>query len=433
MIKSIYNPKPSEWNKLTQRPVKDNQELMSTIKDIYTYIEDNDDEGLLSMTFKYDKVELSSVGVDHNEIEEAISEVDKTLKKALNNAYQNISAFHQEQRSEKVEVKTQEGVNCWQKSVPIQKVGLYIPGGTAPLFSTVLMLAIPAKIAGCEELVLCTPPNKEGKVHPAILYAAKLCGVDHLFKVGGAQAIAAMAIGTTSVPKVDKIFGPGNQYVTAAKQFAFQKGIAIDMPAGPSEVLVFADESGNANFIAADLLSQAEHGIDSQVVMVSTDKQISERVEEELSNQLLTLPRKEIAAQALTNSMSLIFDNVIDAFGYINAYAPEHFIIASENPERYLDLVKNAGSVFVGNYSPESVGDYASGTNHTLPTAGAAKAFSGVNLDSFLKKITFQQLSRSGLKGLSQTVMVMARAEELEAHARAVEIRIKDLEDEVAR
>ena len=339
----------------------------------------------------------------------------------------NIEKFHQAQKTDKVKVETSKGVICWQEKRPIEKIGLYIPGGTAPLFSTVLMLVVPSKIAGCKEIVLCTPPNNEGKIANEILYTAKLCGVTKIFKVGGIQAIAGLTFGTKSIPQVYKIFGPGNQFVTVAKQLATKFGVAIDMPAGPSELLVVADDSANASYVASDLLSQAEHGLDSQVILVSTSKNLICQVEVEIVKQLKELPRNEIAEEAISNSKFIFIEDKADAMDLINDYAPEHFIISTENEDYYKDNLKNAGSVFIGNYTPESAGDYASGTNHTLPTNGFSKAYSGVNLDSFTKSITFQKISKIGLKNIGKTIELMAEAEGLQAHKNAVSIRLKDL------
>ena len=363
------------------------------------------------------------------EIEEAISLVSGELKNAIELAATNIKKFHTAQKTDKVIVETTKGVECWQEKRPITKVGLYIPGGTAPLFSTVLMLAIPAQIAGCKEIVLCSPPDKDGTINPAILYAANLCGVTQIFKVGGIQAIAAMTFGTESIPKVSKIFGPGNQYVTAAKQIATKFGVAIDMPAGPSELLVVADTSANPAFVASDLLSQAEHGIDSQVLLVSDSLEFVAFVQEELQKQLLELPRKEIAKIALENSKAIVLEDENNAINLINEYAPEHLIIATRNNEFFVNNIENAGSVFIGNYTPESAGDYASGTNHTLPTNGFSKAYSGVNLDSFLKSITFQKISEKGIQNIGKSIEIMAEAEGLEAHKNAVSIRLKELKN----
>jgi len=420
------NPDQDTIIKICQRPAMDVSSLQGTIDLVFSSITSMGDEALIDFTEKFDKIRLESLFVADSEITGAINSVPESLKKSIAHAYDNIRKFHEMQQSELVKVETTTGVTCWQKSVAIDKVGLYIPGGTAPLFSTVLMLAIPAQIAGCEEIVLCTPPDTYGNINPVILYTAQLCGVTTIIKAGGAQAIAAMSIGTESVTKVDKIFGPGNQYVTAAKMKAFQSGTAIDMPAGPSEVLVFADVSGQPDFIASDLLSQAEHGVDSQVIFVTTDESLLDKVEASITSQIALLPRQEIAQFALENSHMILMGDTASAFDFINEYAPEHFIISSDKSESYIDLIKNAGSVFLGNYTPESAGDYASGTNHTLPTNGHAKAFSGVNLDSFCKKITFQHITQEGLKELGNTIIDMAEAEQLQAHANAVKIRIND-------
>ena len=383
------------------------------------------DEAVRAFTARFDGVELGDFRVSEAEIAAAEQSLDEELKAAIGLAQQNIEVFHQRQWEPIEQVETMPGVRCWRKSVPIEKVGLYIPGGTAPLFSSVLMLGVPASIAGCRERVLCTPPDKEGNVHPAILYTAAQVGVTQIFKIGGAQAIAAMAQGTKSVPAVYKIFGPGNQYVTTAKQLVSRRGVAIDMPAGPSEVLVYADESAHPEFVAADLLSQAEHGIDSQVVLVASSLTVAEAVQKAVSTQLKDLPRREIASAALDNSVAVVLESREKATALINTYAPEHLILAVEDAEEMGERIVNAGSVFLGHYTPESVGDYASGTNHTLPTDGYARNYSGVSLDSFIKKITFQELSRDGLANLGPAVQRMAEAEELMAHARAVEVRLR--------
>ncbi|MEE9371923.1 MAG: histidinol dehydrogenase, partial [Saprospiraceae bacterium] len=360
-------------------------------------------------------------------IKTAEHQLSAQLIVAIKTAYNNIETFHAAQKLDDLKVVTMDGVECWQRAISIAAVGLYIPGGTAPLFSTVLMLGIPAKIAGCDDVILCSPPQENGEIHPATIYAAHLCGIKKIFRVGGSQAIAAMTLGTESVPKVNKLFGPGNQYVTAAKQRAQKYGVSIDLPAGPSEVLVYADDSAIPSFVASDLLSQAEHGVDSQVILVSNSEEMASKCNEEVISQTITLPRNKIVLECLENSRILIIDNSKMAFKFINDYAPEHLIIASEQPDQYIPLIKNAGSVFLGNYSPESAGDYASGTNHTLPTGGYAKSYSGTNLDAFLKKITFQKLSKQGIQNLGNTITTMAREEQLEAHARAVEIRLNSL------
>ena len=424
----IYdNPSSSTIQELIRRPELDVKHLKETINGVFEEVKAKGDSALKEFTEKFDKISLDEMQVTKAEIVEAKKQVPISLQEAIVNAFQNILRFHQKQLTKVVKVETQVGVTCWQKAVAIEKVGLYVPGGTAPLFSTVLMLAIPARLAECEEIVLCTPPDANGNIHPAILYTANLCGVNKIYKVGGAQAIAGMSIGTETIPQVYKIFGPGNQYVTAAKQKAAVLGTAIDMPAGPSEVLVFADDSGNAEYIASDLLSQAEHGEDSQVVFVTTKKELMSEVTAEVNKQVEAIPRKAIAKKALEKSHSIFFDNNDKAFDFINEYAPEHLIISSDHASDYVAKVKNAGSVFIGNFTPESAGDYASGTNHTLPTNGFAKAFSGVNMDAFVKKITFQEISESGLKALGSTIVEMAEAEKLIAHANAVKIRLKDL------
>ncbi|NNF33438.1 MAG: histidinol dehydrogenase [Saprospiraceae bacterium] len=424
-MKTYTNPTLEEIKSIIQRPVFSTDHLDAVIQSVFSEVESTGDQALKTFTSKYDEVELDQIIVSPEEIKNAEKNIPVELKRSIDQAYNNIYQFHKAQIPQIVEVVTQPGVICWQKPVPISSVGLYIPGGSAPLFSTILMLAIPARIAGCKKIVLCTPPGKDGKIPAAMLYVASLCKITHLCMVGGSQAIAAMALGTESVPQVDKIFGPGNQYVTAAKLHAFKLGKAIDMPAGPSEVLVFSDESGIPEYIAADLLSQAEHGADSQVIFVTTDENMVTQVEQEVRSQLELLPRKEIAIEALNHSSMVCVPDVNDAFNLINDYAPEHFIIASDRADDYLDLIENSGSVFIGNYTPESAGDYASGTNHTLPTAGAAKAFSGVNLGSFYKKITFQKITKEGLTDLGPSIVHMAREEQLEGHAQAVTRRIK--------
>ena len=423
-----YNyPKKEQWAEITKRPTASYEDLYPLISEIFGKVKSTGDEALFTYTENFDKVKLNTLTISNEELIEAENLVDPTLKLAIQKAKQNIEAFHQAQKTKPVRVETMPGVVCEQRKIAIEKVGIYIPGGSAPLFSTVLMLAIPAKIAGCESITLCTPPNKFGKVDPAILYTASLCGVNNLFKVGGAQAIAALTNGTQSIPAVDKIFGPGNQFVTVAKQFATQQGVAIDMPAGPSELLVFADETCVPEFVAADLLSQAEHGPDSQVLLVTSDSSKLEKIEEEIQAQLANLPRKEIATRALDNSRVILFEDHLNAAEFINSYAPEHYIIASEKPDDMVSLVRNAGSVFIGNYTPESAGDYASGTNHTLPTNGFARQYSGVNLDSYTKAITFQKVSPKGMKGLGPIVEQMASAEQLKAHENAVSLRLKHL------
>ncbi|MGC8750948.1 histidinol dehydrogenase [Hydrotalea sp.] len=418
------NPSINDWQQILQRPAINNDTLQNTVLHILKSVQTEGDEAVKSFTKSIDYIELKQLQVTPEVIKKAGEKVDAALKNAIDIAIQNIRLFHQKQVQAIEKVETMPGVLCWRKSVPIEKVGLYIPGGTAPLFSTLIMLAIPAKIAGCKELIVCTPPRKDGTVSEVILYTASVLGIEKVFAIGGVQAIAAMAFGTASVPQVYKIFGPGNQYVTAAKQFIQQQGVAIDMPAGPSEVCVLADESANPDFIAADLLSQAEHGPDSQVVLVTNQMIIAEKVIKAIEQQLNNLPRKTIAEKALQNSKCIIIDDLEDAIALVNTYAAEHLIIQCEHAEAIAEKITNAGSVFLGNYSPESVGDYASGTNHTLPTNGFAKAYSGVSVDSFVKKITFQQISQQGLQQVGPAVMQMAIAEGLEAHKNAVQIRL---------
>lgn len=423
-MKKIELPERSVWKNIIQRPVIDTVTLEQQVKGVLNVVKQDGDTAVFQFTRQFDGVQLSSLEVTEKEIESAIQQVPDDLKRAIKQAANNIRVFHEKQKAGIEVVETMKGVRCWRKSIGIDKVGLYIPGGTAPLFSTILMLAIPAQIAGCKEVILCSPPDKEGKLNPAILYAASLTGVHKIFKIGGVQAIAAMAYGTETVPKVYKIFGPGNQYVTCAKQLVQQEGTAIDMPAGPSEVCVLADRTANASYVAADLLSQAEHGADSQVLLVSTDAQLVDDVMKELNVQLEQLPRKELAAKALENSKAVLVKNMDEAIELVNEYAAEHLILSCENDESMAEKITNAGSVFLGNYSPESVGDYASGTNHTLPTNGFARAYSGVSLDSFVKKITYQRLTKEGLSAIAPTVTAMASAEGLEAHKRAVTIRL---------
>lgn len=419
------NPSINDWQQILQRPAINNDTLQNTVLHILKSVQTEGDAAVKSFTKSIDHIELNQLQVASETIKKAGEKIDAALKNAIDIAIRNIRLFHQKQIQAIEKVETMPGVVCWRKSVPIEKVGLYIPGGTAPLFSTLIMLAIPAKIAGCKELIVCTPPRKDGTVSEVILYTASVLGIEKVFAIGGVQAIAAMAYGTDSVPQVYKIFGPGNQYVTAAKQFIQQQGVAIDMPAGPSEVCVLADESANPDFIAADLLSQAEHGPDSQVVLVTNQMIIAEKVINAIEHQLNNLPRKAIAEKALQNSKCIIVDDLENAIALVNAYAAEHLIIQCEDAEKIAEKITNAGSVFLGNYSPESVGDYASGTNHTLPTNGFAKAYSGVSVDSFVKKITFQQLSQQGLQQVGPAVMQMATAEGLEAHRNAVQIRLK--------
>ena len=424
-MKTIINPQKSTWSQLLQRPTKTVDDIEKTVTEIFTEVKKDGDKAVHKYTQLFDGVTLENNLVSEAEIEEAVSLVSDELKEAIILANKNITVFHNAQKTDKVFVETTKGVECWQEKRPIQKVGLYIPGGTAPLFSTVLMLAIPAQIAGCKEIVLCSPPNKEGKIHPAILFTAKLCGVTKIIKVGGIQAIAGLTFGTATIPQVYKIFGPGNQYVTVAKQLATKFGVAIDMPAGPSELLVVADDTANASFVASDLLSQAEHGADSQVILVSTSKILIEAVEIEINKQILDLPRVAIAQKAIANSKSIFVETDEIALDLINEYGPEHFIVCTNNNDFYVDNIANAGSVFIGNYTPESAGDYASGTNHTLPTNGFTKAYSGVNLDSFLKSITFQKISKEGIQTIGKSIELMAEAEGLQAHKNAVSIRLK--------
>ncbi|MEM8906642.1 MAG: histidinol dehydrogenase [Bacteroidota bacterium] len=423
---TIYQyPDPPTLTRLLQRPMQDATNLEAAVQEIANAVKRDGDKALKSLTTRFDGVQLDELGVSEEALAAAQTALDPTLKAALHTAQNNIRQFHESQKIEYTPIETMPGVFCWQKSVGIEKVGLYIPGGTAPLISTVLMLGIPAQIAGCQSIVLCTPPQKDGTIHPAILYAAQLCGIRQIFKVGGAQAIAAMAYGTESIPAVYKIYGPGNQYVTAAKQLVSRAGIAIDMPAGPSEVLVLADESAQAAFVAADLLSQAEHGPDSQVVLLTYTEETARQILVEIDRQLDQLPRANIARQALENSPAIIARDAQQALAIINQYAPEHLILAIDRAQDFAQGIQNAGSVFMGHYTPESVGDYASGTNHTLPTNGFARAYSGLNLDAFVKKITFQQLSAEGLQNIGATVEQLAAAEQLEAHKNAVSIRLK--------
>lgn len=424
-MKVIRYPRRSDWDALLLRPELNVQDLRETVGKVLNDVKQRGDEAVLGYEEQFDRVCLSSLTVSKDEIAEAENLVPDDLKTAISLAAENIRTFHEAERFVTAKVETKPGVTCWQKAVPIEKVGLYTPGGTAPLFSTVLMLAIPARIAGCKEIILCTPPNREGKVNPVILYAAKMAGVSRIFKAGGVQAIGAMAYGTESIPKVYKIFGPGNQYVQAAKQQVSLYDVAIDMPAGPSEVEVLADETANAAFVAADLLSQAEHGIDSQVLLVSTSEKLIKQVEQEVERQLDVLPRKEIAAKALENSRLILVHSMEEAMDMTNMYAPEHLIIEAKDYETLAEQVWNAGSVFLGSFSPESAGDYASGTNHTLPTKGYAKAYSGVNLDAFIRKITFQEITKDGLRTIGPAIETMASHEGLDAHRNAVTIRLK--------
>ena len=418
------NPNPEDWESLLKRPTASYEALEPVVSEVFGEVALKGDEALKRYTEKFDGISLSTLPVDESEIQAASKGVSEALKQAITQAKDQITAFHLAQKTPTITVENIPGVLCWQEKRPIEKVGIYIPGGSAPLFSTILMLAVPAQLAGCKEIILCTPPNKSGGVHPAILFTAALCGISMIFKVGGIQAIAAMTYGTPQIPKVYKIFGPGNQYVTVAKQWATKQGVAIDMPAGPSELLVMADQTANAAFIASDLLSQAEHGADSQVIFVTTYEPLLAQVAEELERQLKNLPRKEIAAQAIANSKSFFMPNKEAAVALVNSYAPEHYILCVSDEDYYLSNLTAAGSVFVGNYSPESAGDYASGTNHTLPTNGYARQYSGVNLDAFLKQMTFQKLTAHGLEKLGETIELMAEAEGLEAHKNAVSIRL---------
>ena len=426
-MKIINNPNRESWSEVLKRPTQTVGDIEATVTEIFTKVSETGDVAIKRFTKKFDGISLESNVVTPNEIELAVQQVPEKLQKAIRLAKQNIEVFHTAQKTSKTAIETAKGVQCWQEKRPIQKVGLYIPGGTAPLFSTVLMLAVPAQIAGCKDIVLCSPPNKEGILAPEILFAAQLCGITKIIKVGGIQAIAGLTFGTETIPQVYKIFGPGNQFVTVAKQLATKYGVAIDMPAGPSELLVVADKTANTSYIASDLLSQAEHGADSQVILVSTSKRLIDEVSEEVAIQLEVLPRKAIAEKAIANSKLIYVENDDIALELINEYGPEHFIICCENEDLYIDGIKNAGSVFIGDYTPESAGDYASGTNHTLPTNGFSKAYSGVNLDSFLKSMTFQKISKEGLLNIGEAIELMAEAEGLQAHKNAVTIRLKDL------
>ncbi len=425
-MKININPSRDTWAQLVTRPSLEKETLSDKINVILNDVKKNGNSALIKYTKLYDGIALKNLNVLQSEIDLSLDRVDDALKQAIQLAANNIEAFHRSQVLEEPVIETTSGVKCWRKSIGIEKVGLYIPGGSAPLFSTILMLGIPAKIAGCKEIVLCTPPDKNGNINPAILYTANLVGITLIYKVGGAQAIAAMSFGTESIPQVYKIFGPGNQYVTKAKEIVQQQGTAIDMPAGPSELLVLTDDSGIPEYIAADLLSQAEHGADSQVILVSTDEAVLNKSIEEVNRQIETLPRKEIARMALANSKAVLLNSIDECFNFSNLYAPEHLIIASEKARSYEDQIVNAGSVFLGNYSCESAGDYASGTNHTLPTNGYAKKYSGVSIDNFVKKVTFQELSKAGLYNIGQAIELMAEAEGLMAHKRAVSVRLKN-------
>jgi histidinol dehydrogenase len=425
MMNIIQFPDKINWVNIIKRPVADYNYLNDKVAAVLNGVKQGGDHAISQYTLQFDGVSLENFQVTEAEIINAKTQLDSALKVAIETAAENIRKFHLTQVSQALPIETMPGISCWRKSVGIDKVGLYIPGGSAPLFSTILMLGIPAQIAGCKQVILCSPPNKNGDLHPAIIYAANLVGITQLFKIGGVQAIAAMAYGTETVPSVYKIFGPGNQYVTAAKQMVQLDGVAIDMPAGPSEVCVLADDSAVPDYVAADLLSQAEHGADSQVLLVSTSKQLIDAVNQSLLSQLAILPRKDLAIKALQNSRAVLMSNLSDAVELVNDYAAEHLIIACQNANEIAEQISNAGSVFIGNYSPESVGDYASGTNHTLPTNAYARMYSGVSVDSFVKKITFQQLTKEGLTAIAKTVETMAEAEGLQAHAEAVRVRLK--------
>ena len=426
-MKKVFNPEKKSWSSLIKRPLYSLDSVKDIVDEIFTNVELYGDKSLIEYTNKFDKVDLNSLIVSEKKINNSENLIDDNLKESIKVAFNNIYKFHKNQTFKAEKIETTSGVYCWQEKRPIENVGLYIPGGTAPLFSSVLMLAIPAMIANCRNIVLCSPPNDNGELDPAILYCAKLCKINKVISVGGAQSIAAMSIGTESVPKVNKIFGPGNQYVTCAKLKSINFNTAIDMPAGPSELLVLADETANPNYIASDLLSQAEHGPDSQVIFVSLSRSLIDNVEKCIYDQIENLDRKNFINKSIANSKLVFFDNKIDAVEFINKYAPEHYIVNVENESYFIENIVSAGSVFIGNYTPESAGDYASGTNHTLPTNGNAKQYSGVNLDSFLKTITFQKISKEGLLNISKTVETMADAEGLQAHKNAISIRVKDL------
>ena len=426
-MQEFINPAPADWEAILKRPTASFKDLESLVEEVFQEVKSKGDQAIVDYTLKFDKVKLNAFTVSEAEYTHAESVVAAPLKEAIQLARENIKTFHSAQQTQTVSVETQPGVLCWQEKRPIEKVGLYIPGGSAPLFSTLLMLAVPAQIAGCKEIVLCTPPDANGSIPDVILYTAQLCGVTQIFKVGGIQAIAALTFGTATIPKVYKIFGPGNQYVTVAKQIATQHQVAIDMPAGPSELLVVADQSANPAYVASDLLSQAEHGADSQVILVTTFPALLDQVRIEITAQLETLSRKDIAQQAMVNSRMIAFETDEQAIAFINQYGPEHYIVCMENETLYVDQITNAGSVFIGNFTPESAGDYASGTNHTLPTNGYAKQYSGVNLDSFLKQMTFQKISAKGIQAIGPAIELMAEAEGLQAHKNAVSLRLNDL------
>ena len=429
-MKQYQYPLISEWKSLCERPLQNRENLAEQVKSVFDEVKNNGDKALKFYTEKFDKVDLNDLKVAEIEIDEAKKLVSDELKLAIKTASENIRKFHISQAEEKKIIETTEGIFCWRESRAIENIGIYIPGGTAPLFSTVLMLGIPANIAGCQNIALCSPPDNDGRINPAILFTADLIGIKNIYKIGGSQAIASLTFGTETIPKVDKIFGPGNQYVTSAKQLSQNYGVAIDIPAGPSEVLVIADETSIPSFVASDLLSQAEHGTDSQVILLSNSDKIINEINIEIEKQLANLPRKEIAEIALQNSQSILLNSIDEAIQFSNIYAPEHLILAIENAENYTSRITNAGSVFLGNYSPESAGDYASGTNHTLPTNGFAKNYSGVSLDSFVKKITFQNITKKGIQNIGKTIELMAEAEELIAHKNAVSVRLKYLDNE---
>ena len=426
-MNKVYNPHYSDWEDLLKRPTQTLADIEDTVKTVFKDVQENGDQAVSKYTNLFDGVTLDHLEVTAEELQASKTVISQELKDAITLAKNNIELFHKAQKTERLEIETMPGVQCWQEKRAIQKVGLYIPGGSAPLFSTILMLAVPAQIAGCKEIILCTPPSKDGSVHPAILYTAQLCGVTKIMKVGGIQAIASMTFGTESVPQVYKIFGPGNQFVTVAKQLATTHNVAIDMPAGPSELLVVADDSADASFVASDLLSQAEHGADSQVILVSTSRTLIDQVEKEVELQMSTLSRKHIAQQSIANSKLIYVEDTATALRLIDQYGPEHFIVCTKNDDYYVDGINNAGSVFIGNYTPESAGDYASGTNHTLPTNGYAKQYSGVNLDSFMKSMTFQKISPKGIQNIGKAIELMATAEGLDAHKNAVTLRLNKL------
>ena len=428
-MKIIKNPLSKNWQEVLKRPTQTVDDIEATVNEIFAEVRSKGDQAIEKYTSLFDGIVIKNIEVSSEEIQQAEKQISAELKEAIQLAKENITKFHASQKTDRVEVETQSGVKCWQEKRPIQKVGLYIPGGSAPLFSTILMLAVPAQLAGCQEIILCTPPDKKGNIHPAILYTANLCGVTKISKVGGIQAIGGLTFGTESIPQVYKIFGPGNQFVTVAKQLATRFNVAIDMPAGPSELLVFADQTAKPIFVASDLLSQAEHGADSQVILVTTSEDILKEVEEEIQLQLKDLPRKAIAEKAIENSKLILVQNEETALQLINQYAPEHFIVVAKNEEFFVNGIQNAGSVFIGNYTPESAGDYASGTNHTLPTNAYAKQYSGVNLESFQKSMTFQKINEKGIKSIGKAIELMAEAEGLQAHKNAVSLRLKSLEE----